>query len=517
MSNMLLYVQKRRRYMLETKSASILLVLNVLKDYSDENHYLTQNDIIKRIESDYDITLERKTVKKYLSLLSEMGYDIDQKTPKGGVCLLSRELDSSQIQFLVDAIFSSKNITGKQAEQLSNVLYNMVSKYQRKKYNYLYKSEDLNRNSNPTFFYNIEVINNAIEQKKMIQFHYVDYDKNGNEILRLNGYTYRVSPYFLVNNFGKYYLLANLYSHKNITTFRVDYLRDIEMIETPIINIENVNAGSKLNIYDYLNQHVYIFGDKVSFCKLQVLDDKVNSAIVDWFGKKADFQTIDGNTFVSFYCDESAFYYWCLQYGEHIEVLQPKDVVLKLANNYKLMADRYKSISENNKAMLQIPMMLNNFIFHHLSIGDIKKDNVSTELETYLKSIISKGYETEKQDDDIFIKDIENGKLTQLSISTIFSKDKAKNLVEFFSSIKENEETRYKYDKSYKIVFVEDDVVQQREKTKNINNLFINQKIIKQIEYKPTRSNVFVFKHNYQFTIKKIPETSYYFFIFEIR
>ena len=34
------------------------------------------------------------------------------------------------------------------------------------------------------------------------------YDKNGNLVPRFNGYEYQVSPYYLINNFGRYYLLG---------------------------------------------------------------------------------------------------------------------------------------------------------------------------------------------------------------------------------------------------------------------------------------------------------------------
>ena len=86
------------------KKAEILYVLKVLEEYSDENHLLTQQDIIDRIYKDYGLLLERKTIGNSLSILTEMGYDIN-KGDRGGFYLLDRLFNLSEVQYLIDAIF----------------------------------------------------------------------------------------------------------------------------------------------------------------------------------------------------------------------------------------------------------------------------------------------------------------------------------------------------------------------------------------------------------------------------
>ena len=44
--------------MIENKKASIILVLNVLKEYSDDDHFLTHQNIIDKI---YELYNEEKT------------------------------------------------------------------------------------------------------------------------------------------------------------------------------------------------------------------------------------------------------------------------------------------------------------------------------------------------------------------------------------------------------------------------------------------------------------------------
>lgn len=190
------------------KKLIILYVLNVLKQYSDENHPLTHQDIITKIDSLYGMRVERKSVANNLESLSDLGFDIVKVHQKG--CFLGqREFEPSEIQFLVDAVFSSKVISGKHSIDLSKKLYSFLSIYQRKKFNYIYKAENVSKSNNKQLFYNIEMISEAIENKKKISFTYNEYDINQNLVPRQSGKTYLVNPYFMVNSQGRYYLVCN--------------------------------------------------------------------------------------------------------------------------------------------------------------------------------------------------------------------------------------------------------------------------------------------------------------------
>ena len=156
------------------KKLSIIYTLKILQEFSDETHILTQEDIRKILYSKYGMECERKSIGASIDSLIDCGYDII-KTPKG--CFLaSRELESSEITFLIDAIFSSKMISSKQAKDLANKLSLFTSKYKRKKYNYLFKADEISRSNNQQLFYNIDIINEAIEKNKQIKFTYNNTD-----------------------------------------------------------------------------------------------------------------------------------------------------------------------------------------------------------------------------------------------------------------------------------------------------------------------------------------------------
>ena len=152
------------------KKMSLLCILNVLKEYSDENHSLTQAQIIKKIEQNYGLELERKSIGANIDSLKDFGFDII-KTEKG--CYLGqREFEPSEISFLIDAVFSSRSIDSKHSRELAEKLSQFLSVNERKKYKYICKSDEIVRTDNKQLFYTIDVLNEAIEKGKKVQFNY---------------------------------------------------------------------------------------------------------------------------------------------------------------------------------------------------------------------------------------------------------------------------------------------------------------------------------------------------------
>ena len=329
--------------MIVSKKASILLILKVLEEYSDENHYLTHQNIIDKIEELYDIELERKSIANSIALLEELDYDI-AKGPKGGFALFSRNLENSEVTFLVDAIFSSKSISGNQAKELAKKVSAGLSKYDRKSYEYLNKSSEISRTSIADIFYNIEIINEAIKRNKWIAFQYVDYDENGNETFRFNGRETHRSPCYLINNFGRYYFLGYGYKYNSVNTYRIDYMKNVHVME------ERERLDPKTlkefegysSISDYINEHIYMFGGQTIEVIMRLNKPYVVQYIYDWFGKNAKIYKKDEQLMGRVKCNEIAFFYWVMQYGEHVHIISPQsmiDWVKKAANG---ILEQYK-------------------------------------------------------------------------------------------------------------------------------------------------------------------------------
>ena len=85
-----------------------MLILEILRKYSDEDHALTQQEIIKLLDHNYGMECDRRSVKNNVLSLKEMGYDISMEK---GYKLLSRDFDDAELRILIDSVLFSKSIS----------------------------------------------------------------------------------------------------------------------------------------------------------------------------------------------------------------------------------------------------------------------------------------------------------------------------------------------------------------------------------------------------------------------
>ena len=329
--------------MVENKKASILLILKVLEEYSDEDHFLTQQDIIDKVDELYGIELERKSVAFSISLLQELDYDIN-KSPRGGYALLSRSFDNSEIRYIVDSLFSSKSISGKQAAELSKKLNSCLSKYQRKDYNFIYKSNEVNRSENKELFYTLELIEEAKRRGKRISFQYLTFDENGKPYTKMDGYRYIVSPYYSANSNGRYFLICNYREkYRAITWFRIDYMLNPKIEEEwPIKPIESLEGVKDFDIAKYLNDNIYLLDGEIIKATFLIENPSYVQFVIDWFGRNARTYKKDDKLYADIKCNESALFYWYMQYSECVTILSPQSLIDRAKTEAERIIKKYE-------------------------------------------------------------------------------------------------------------------------------------------------------------------------------
>lgn len=334
------------------KKGALLAVLQILIDLSDEDHYLTYDQISQELEKRYNIIRARKAIADDISLLNSFGY-ITDKSPNGiGVAYLERNLNVTEVTYLVDSIYSSRSVPLKEAQQISNKLSSTLSLYQRQNYGFLKKTVTVNHTTNANVFYNIEIIQEAIQKKKKIKFQYLKINSKGDVAKKYDSYYYKVSPYYTVNNFGRYYLIANKEPYTGPSHYRIDYMSDIELIsDSHIRNIREIEDLSITPIGQYISEHIYLFGGKVIDCKIKILNNRVLTDVKDWFGNNAKIihDEESNTTYCTIRCDANALFYWTRQYGEMIEVISPDSLRERLYKELSIELERYRPKDEENK------------------------------------------------------------------------------------------------------------------------------------------------------------------------
>lgn len=319
------------------KKLILLYVLEILKKDSDENHPLRQEDIAEKIYKRYGMECDRKTIASNLGYLIDFGYDI-QKIHGKGFFLGEREFEPSEIMFLVDAIFSSKIISSKQAKSLCTKLYSFLSKNDSQKFRYVYKSDEVSRTDQKQLFYTLGMISDAIEMKKKIEFSY-----NRAMLSGKNEKKYIVSPYFFTNNQGKYYLVSFDEKHNGITNYKLEKIENIKILDddaTPIKKIKGYENG--IDKVKYSNQNFYAFGGETISATLKLSSENYVDYVYDWFDKDTCCYIKNGEIFADVKVNEQSLIYWCLQYGSGVELILPVETREKIAKMLKEMCKKYE-------------------------------------------------------------------------------------------------------------------------------------------------------------------------------
>ena len=73
-------MMNKRRFTMYTKQPKKMIIINILdilKRYTDENHRLSQREIMDILEREYDMKVDRKAVKRNLMNLIDFGYQVE--------------------------------------------------------------------------------------------------------------------------------------------------------------------------------------------------------------------------------------------------------------------------------------------------------------------------------------------------------------------------------------------------------------------------------------------------------
>ena len=326
-------------YGLQDKKALNMLILEILEQYTDSDHPLTQMEIVDLLEKNYGVPCTRQTVKNNLMLLGEMGYEISME---GGICLMSRQFENAELRMLIDSVLFSRTLSGKQAKRLIEKLTGLGNKYFRAKVKHVCHLPKLIHSDNKQVLLNLDVLNDAIEQERKVSFTYNSYGKDFQLHPRRKD-PYIVNPYQMVANQGRYYLLGNHDKYNNISHYRLDCMTKVKMLEDkakPKKQVEDFAQGYSLP--KHMAEHIYMFSGPSVQVKMRVRAVNMD-ALIDWFGKGFRIVKEDADgLIVSVACNELAMKYWALQYGEYVEVLEPKSLREEICDAVDYMGSVYR-------------------------------------------------------------------------------------------------------------------------------------------------------------------------------
>ncbi|MBR1416257.1 MAG: WYL domain-containing protein [Bacilli bacterium] len=305
------------------KNGNILYILNVLRKYSDEDHMLSAKEIKNIINENYNVEVDERTIRRNINLLIEkFDYDISTRKDNNKGYYLLRDPDTDfevgEIRTIMDTISFATYITPKISRNIINKCLNMLNIYEEEKFNNYKVYSDNVKTSNIAVIKNMEDINEAIYNKKKITFNYNKYYLDSNKLSNIVVDTVVVSPYAIFYTNQEFYLIALKEGNDKLYSYRIDRISSLKVLKKDISNRIKAN-----DVKEFMDSSVSMFaGNPINItvrCHVSLLDN-----VVDLFGKKLDFKTIDKDIFkVTLNVNKEGFKYWVLRNIEKVDVVEP--------------------------------------------------------------------------------------------------------------------------------------------------------------------------------------------------
>ena len=331
---------KKNMFATGNKKMLNMLILDILEQYSDEDHHLTQQEIIRHLRAQYGMECDRRSVKNNIDSLKELGFDI--VTNNKGAFLAGRKFDNAELRLLIDSVLFNKGISQKRARELIDKLKEFGGRHFSAKVKHVCNLPELQHTDNKQTMYALDALNDAIDKKKKVSFVYNTYGTD----LQLHPKRkelYIVNPYQIVANNGRYYLIGNYDKYDNVAHFRIDRMTNVCMMDErrkPVSQVTDFKNGFSLP--KHMAEHIYMFSGKTVTVRM-VAKKHLMDELVDWFGK--DFKIrreFEDEMLVDVKCNKSAMKFWALQYGPYVEVLEPADLREEIKESVKGMWEKYK-------------------------------------------------------------------------------------------------------------------------------------------------------------------------------
>ncbi len=325
----------------ENQKLKMLYLVQLFSRETDDTHKLTMPEIITKLAAE-GVNADRKTLYQDFEELRRFGFDIiSEKDGRNFYYYLgSRDFELPELKLLVDSVQSAKFITDKKSAQLIKKLESLVSKYEGSQLHRQVIISGRVKTMNESIYYNVDKIHAAIGEDRQIRFKYFDWNLKKEMEPRYDGKWYRLSPWALMWDDEKYYLVAYDSKHETIIHYRVDKMTQIGILDE---KREGHEAFRKFNIAHYTNTLFGMFAGDETKVTIEA-ENRLVSVFIDRFGKDIIIAPIDDDHFRTTItvAVSKQFFGWIMGIDGDVRVVAPDSVVEQIKSEIKRQAERYK-------------------------------------------------------------------------------------------------------------------------------------------------------------------------------
>lgn len=320
------------------KKIKLLRLMEILRAETDEQNPMLASEVRKRL-ADKGVIVDRRVLTRDIDMLNEFGYEI-MSTMIGhekAYYVIDRGFSVPELKILIDAVQAATFITEKKTPELVEKIAALGGSHRAEILQENIVCFNTRKHSNELIYYNVDCLENAIQNNKKVIFLYYDLDEHGEKVYRRDGHHYVVEPIALVFNDDNYYLTCYSAKHDGTANYRVDRMTSVESID------EEVSEKAKelrCEMGCYTEQVFKMYVGALENVTLE-LDDKLIGVIYDKFGEdtkvvRTGETTVAASVKVQI---SPTFFGWLFQFGNHMKVLSPAEVVNEYKTRLKELID----------------------------------------------------------------------------------------------------------------------------------------------------------------------------------
>lgn len=327
-----------------------LYLWEILNKQTDDEHPINSSKLIEELNKK-GFKCERKFVYHSIDTLLDYGVDIIKSyQPNKGFFIGERNFETAEVRLLIDAVLAAPFITLKKTKELISKLKEQLSIYQAKNIqNNLYIDNRLKFN-NEEIFYTIDAINEAITKNYKVKFNYHHNTIVNNKIVLDSGKEITLSPYALIWSNDKYYVVGNHDKYDNLSNYRLDRIKNIDIICEPSRHFSEVsNYENYFDVSDYVNKNVNMYVGEQEIVEL-ICSRNFLECLVDKFGNHMELYNSGQSQItakIKVYTS-SALIDWLLQNSDKVYVKSPKYVREQVKDKIKNIYSNYFNENQQN-------------------------------------------------------------------------------------------------------------------------------------------------------------------------
>ncbi len=305
-----------------------LALYNILNKYSDEQHQLSMQDILRKMELE-GYACSADSILRYIKQLrNELGVDIVSGRGRNAKYFIgARFLEKEELKLIIDSVNASNFIEEGVSSRLVKKLKESMSVYEAEELDRSILGINIAKAENTKILYNVNVIQDALKKGMQISFDYLRWNKD-KRLEKSASRKYTLNPWGLIWANDRYYLYGYDVKAKDGILgerhYRVDKLANIELLDVPR---KGERQFSRFDANTYVSRRMGMFSGNEEMITVRV-SEKLVGAFIDQFGKKIMISPgKDGMLNIAFHAVPSKILLGWFVGLEQVEILSPSNVV----------------------------------------------------------------------------------------------------------------------------------------------------------------------------------------------